>query len=306
MNPSETQLTVTNSALSKCGVASLTLTTDATKPGRVTLGVYPQQRDYCLSQNPWTFATKTVLLTPMVVLWQPNTAYGVGGFVNVGAIVYICLVSHTSTNFTADLASAYWAASNWVTATAYTFGQFVNQGGSVYCCLVPHTSGVFATDLSNNYWVVQTNLTINLINFSDGVNLAYALPTDWIKPYKWNFDGAIRRIEGSIIYSDTRGLAVKYIWQNNTPSTYTPEFVDALATKIAAEVCYDLTNNAQKAAALKVEFDDKLAQAVAADSQGSTPDQAICDSWEISRLSGGMVSIPLPGQVTFQYPGPTS
>ncbi len=294
-----TVLKVTNSALSKCGVASLTTTADATKPGRVTLGVYPQRRDYCLSQNPWTFATKTVLLTPMVVLWQPNTSYGVGSFVNVGTTAYICLVSHTSSNFTADLASAYWQVSNWVTGTAYTFGQFVNQAGSVYCCLVPHTSGTFATDLASIYWVVQTNLTINLVNFSDGVNLAYNLPSDWIKPYKWNFDGAIRRIEGNIIYSDTLGLAVKYIWANDTPSTYSPEFIECLAQSIAAEVCYDLTNNAAKAKELSDKWDEKLLQAIAADSQNSTPDAAIQNEWFIARLSGAQSAVVQPGEVSF-------
>jgi hypothetical protein len=136
-------------------------------------------------------------------------------------------------------------------------------------------------------------------NFGDGVSIAYAIPSDWIKPNKWNFPNAIIRLEAGAIYSDTLGLMVKYTFANNDPTTYSPEFIEALATKIAAEVCYDLTNNVGKAKELQDEFTLKLGQAISADSMNDTPDQAIADEWFIARLSGAQTSVPLPGQVTF-------
>jgi hypothetical protein len=303
MNSNATKVTCANGALSKIGVARITTLADTSKQAIIINSIYSDQLDYVISQHPWTFATKTILLTPMAVLWATGTSYQKGNYVVVGAVVYKCLVANVSSNFTVDLASAYWTANNWATLTAYVVGDFVNQGGVIYVCATPHTSGTFATDLASVYWIAQTNVTVSIPNFSDGVSLAYLLPTDWVEAYKWNFDSAIRRIESGIIYSDTAGLAVKYIWHNDTPSTYSASFIEAFETKMAAEACYDLTNNKDIGLKLLAEFDEKLNQAISKDSQGSTPDQAIANEWLIARLGGSNGPPNLPGQVSFYSAG---
>ncbi len=232
MDSTQTKLLVANGGLSKIGVARMgTFGESTTIQGLRIADTYPQLRDYCLSQNGWSFATKTVLLTPNAILWITNYAYAVGNYIINTGVVYKCLVAHTSGNFTTDLAALDWSANNWLTATAYVYGDFVNQSDNVYACVIPHTSGTFATDLANGIWVQQTSLTLSMPNFGDGVNLAYAYPSDWIKPIKWNFNSAIRRLEKSAIFSDTAGLCVKYIYQNDDPTTYTPEFIEAFQSK---------------------------------------------------------------------------
>ena len=257
MNSNESQVTIANAALGKCGVAVITslFPPDANSKGAIRASkVYNQLRDYCLAQHSWTFAKKTVALSQLAT------------------------------------------TTNWLTNTSYAIGQYANRGGSTYLCLVAHMSGTFNTDLVAGYWAVQAvGISLILVDFGDGANVAYAYPSDWIKPVKWNYPQAIIRLEDNI-YSDTPGLKVKYTFQNDNPATYSPEFIEAFATKIAAEICYDLTNNAAKAKELRDEFDDKLAQAIAADSMGDTPDQAIQDEWLTARLAGAQGPLPLPGE----------
>ena len=295
---------VVNGALGKIGMARLASFPDTTtKAGLRTGDVYPQCRDYCLGQNPWSFATKTVLLTPQATLWITGQTYSMGQYAIVSGVVYKCLISHTSATFSTDLAAGDWISWDWATTTAYSAGDFVNQGGLVYACLIPNTSSVFATDLANGCWIRQTNLTISMPNFGDGVNLCYAYPSDWIKPFQWNFKNCIRRLETVAIFSDALGLAVKYIYQNDDPTTYTPEFIKALQVEIAAQVCYDLTQSAAKAKDLREEAADVLMQACASDSQGATPLEAQADEWLISRLTGQTMPPVLPGSVSFDSPG---
>lgn len=209
MDSLQSQITIANAALGKCGVGVITSLNppDANSKGAIRVSqVYSQLLHFCLAQNSWSFAKKTVALA---------------------------------------------------------------------------------------------TLDVTVEDFGDGVSVAYAFPSDWIKPVKWNLPNAIIRQEAGMIISDSTGLKVKYIFKNDDPTTYTPEFIEAFSTKIAAEVCYDLTNNAAKAKELLNEFDNKLMQAMASDSQGETPDQAIADEWLTSRLSGAQTSVPLPGQVTF-------
>lgn len=155
---------------------------------------------------------------------------------------------------------------------------------------------------AKNTVALQT-LSIPVPVFGDGVSIAYAYPSDWIKPNLWNFAYAIKRLEAAAIFSDTPGLMVKYTFRNLNPATYTPEFIEFLATKIAAEVCYDLTNNVQLAAQLAKQVDEKKWQAIASDSQGDTPDQPQADEWFIARLSGAQSAVVQPGTVSWSGTG---
>ena len=68
--------------------------------------------------------------------------------------------------------------------------------------------------------VALTQLVQTVPDFGDGVSIAYAYPSDWIKPNLWNFAYAIKRLESDAIYSDTPGLMVKYTFRNLVPSTW--------------------------------------------------------------------------------------
>ena len=79
--------------------------------------------------------------------------------------------------------------------------------------------------------------------------------------------------------------------------------MEFFATKIAAECCYDLTQDQMLASKLAKEVDEKKVSAMSSDSQGDTPDQPLQDAWFISRLSGSQSEVVQPGTVSFSGTG---
>lgn len=143
---------------------------------------------------------------------------------------------------------------------------------------------------------VLTTLAITPPNFNDGINQVYQYPADYIKANFFNFNGARIQLQSDGIYSDAPGLMMKYTYQNDDPGTYTPEFIQAFAARIAAEICLNITQSAKKQEDLFKEALIKLDDAISSNSreQGSPlePEQ---DEWFIARLAGSNSVVGKPG-----------
>lgn len=135
----------------------------------------------------------------------------------------------------------------------------------------------------------------------DGLTVAYTKPTDFLKLNYANLPNALIRIEGAMILSDSTGLGIHYIFRNDDPTTYLPAFDIALATRLAHELCFTLTNSSAKSSALLEKYlKIDLPAAKSEDSQQGTPPEATQDEWLIARTLGTSVFPPqAPGRATW-------
>lgn len=260
--PALTQLGYWNNAAYKIGAkrfvqADITSPSTSSNPNALIFNdVDRSSVDEVLEEHPWSFAVQTV---PMIPLNPPD----------------------------------------WVTDTAYVIGQYVQEASSIYYCAIAHTSGVFATDLIAGDWVLQSGvapLLVDLPSMNDGVSNPYYLPTDFINPYLFGSPTAYRKemikppylaaATICLILSNNNVGAWKYVYENLTVSTWSAKFHEAVACKLAYNLCFKISEAAQFAAAMNQAYDKALISAIGADSNTSTPDQAIADEWFIARLTG--------------------
>ena len=245
-------IAICNMALSKIGARAITALSDETESARALNAVYNEVLDEVLSEHLWTFAQKRAEL---VDITHPN---------NSGE-----------------------SPSVWATTTAYAIATQVSQTSAYYTCITAHTSGTFATDLTSGYWVECEEIVMT----DDGMGNVYYKPSDLVSLNFVNTKTATYRVEEQGILSDTADLEIIYTYRNTTTTTYHSAFTLALATRLAAEVCYRLTEDAQKAAYLFKEYEEvKLPKAKSFDSQQGTPQGILQDEWETARNQGGTSS----------------
>jgi len=184
--------------------------------------------------------------------------------------------------FSVDLAAVRWELyTDWVTATVYAVGDKVYNSDIEYACLVNHSAGTFATDLAALDWVA----TEEIVDLDEGATVVYIKPSDWLELTGVNNSNALVKLEGTRILSDADDLAVRYTYQDDDPDTYSPKFKTALATRLAAEVAYNITNNRNTADMIyKIYETVALPQAMASDSVQGTAEEIKQDEWESARL----------------------
>lgn len=254
----ERKLALYNLAIRKIGAKKMTSLTDGSKAQIVLDDIYPYTRDTFLCEAQWTFAKRRFDLV----------------------------------NITEDE-----DAEDWVTATAYVPGDQVVSGAVTYACLIAHTSGTFATDLTALKW--QRCATEDEILFTeDDTSIIYAEPTDLLKLTHVNDKDAVHFRESMLINSvatkviraNAEGLKIIYTFQNDDLRTYYPPSFEALATKLAADAAFDITENNKKASELLQEYETvRLPRAIASDSQQGSPTEARQDAWETARETGQFV-----------------
>ena len=147
--------------------------------------------------------------------------------------------------------------------------------------------------LSKHKWtfaqktVALNQLAITPPDFGDGASIVYAYPSDYIKAGMVNLQAtALLRFEADGIHSDTPGLVMKYTYQNDDPGTYSPEFIEALSLLLASKIAIPLSQSATYKATIIQEYEMKVQEAISADSQLGTPDQAQAGDWLAARLAG--------------------
>lgn len=103
------------------------------------------------------------------------------------------------------------------------------------------------------------------------------LETDLPKDMDW-------KIEGRYILCNTNELRIKYIAKETDAAKFDSNFVEALASKIAADISYSLVQSVTLRDQLIREAQDKLRYARSYDAQESRGDRTYADTWLNSRL----------------------
>jgi len=81
---------------------------------------------------------------------------------------------------------------------------------------------------------------------------------------KANYEGQL------VLLTDTESPVWRYVFLNDTPATYTPEFVDALAAQLAMRMAMPLTRKRELREAARVEYANLINIASAADANEQT------------------------------------
>jgi len=285
-----TKLQVANLALSLIGARNITTFGETTtEEGRRINATYSFVRDAVLMEHPWSFAQKRVELVDMTRTeqddWVTDTDYVADDIVYDPTLAkyYKCLTAHTSSAlFATDLTAVKWVLyTDWTTALVYAKGDKVYNSGVEYACLVNHTAGTFATDLTSLYWVA-TELVSNM---DDEITAIHYLPTDFLKVTRLSDEDAPYEIVGNRLLTDTDTLSLKYTYSNDDPTTYSAMFVTALSSRLAAEICFNLTQATNKAEAVLSRHETiDLPRAMSGDSSQGTPEDVTMDEWEASRI----------------------
>ena len=288
---SATKLQIANLALSLIGSKRITTFGETTtEEGKEINATYAFIRDEVLMEHPWSFAQKRVSLVEMVRTdqddWVTDTAYAIDDIVYdpTNAKYYKCLVAHTSAAlFATDLTAVNWVLyTDWVTSTVYAPSAKVYNSGVEYSCLTQHTSGTFATDLAALKWVA----TELIVSMDDELTNVFYLPTDFLRYNRVSDEDAAIEIVGNRLLADTDTLSIKYTYSNDDPTLYSPMFVTALASRLAAEMCFNLTQSANKAEAILKKYETvDLPRAMAADSSQGSPEELTDTEWEEARLT---------------------
>jgi hypothetical protein len=134
----------------------------------------------------------------------------------------------------------------------------------------------------------------------DQVTVMYSLPNDFIKLNFMSDPSALVKLEGGKLLSNTLGLKIQYTFRNDDPATYYPKFLTAFATRLAAAICFNLTESVQKAKDLLAEYEGSLLpRAVSSDSQQGTPLGVDQTEWDSARFIGGNAFIVPSGAQTW-------
>jgi hypothetical protein len=114
---------------------------------------------------------------------------------------------------------------------------------------------------------------------------AFQLPNDCLRVLEMEGHETIEwRKEGRTIVTDASTVKIKYISSNIPPGNFDNNFAEALAAKIAADICYSLVQSVTLREQLMNEAQMKLAQARSFDSQEGSPRVPYAKDWLYSRF----------------------
>lgn len=83
-----------------------------------------------------------------------------------------------------------------------------------------------------------------------GMKYAFQLPSDFIAVFGVMDPHAVWDIEGDTLLSNAPAFGIKYVFFCTDANKYPAFFVDAFACKLAADMCYEITNSNEKAFSL--------------------------------------------------------
>ena len=272
------KLTISNYALRIIGAKSITVFGETTtEEGRAINDFYDDIRDEVLGEHPWTFAQKRAVL-PAVITGATQASPVVitavaHGFSNGDSVKITGVIGMTELN-----SNTYKIANKATNTFELTDpDDDTNIDGTSFTA---YTSGGFARKIQTLAWD------------DDGLDIIYDLPSDYIKLFFTNIPQAWVKIEGQKLLTDSEEMKIIYTYALDDPSLYSPKFRVALATRLAAELAFPLTQSTSKAERILDKYQTiTLPEAQSGDSQAGSPQQASQGAWEQARLSGSGIGI---------------
>lgn len=111
-----------------------------------------------------------------------------------------------------------------------------------------------------------------------GYDYSYSLPSDYLRIIRMEDDEEFK-VEQDKLLTDEDEANVLYIAKITDSSKYTPWFVSALVSRLAAELAYSIVNNQQLARDKFEEYKEKLKLAKSIEGQEGTTEKEEDTSW---------------------------
>ncbi len=112
----------------------------------------------------------------------------------------------------------------------------------------------------------------------------FVLPADFIKVVRLNECTSDEyRIENGYLVTDEGTATIEYVFEVSDENDFDPQFVDVFAQRLAAEICYALTENNTLTEQCWRIYANKLSMARTMDSRDGTPREIEADGWVNSR-----------------------
>lgn len=113
----------------------------------------------------------------------------------------------------------------------------------------------------------------------------YSLPADFVRLNKTSVEPAYaHKIKGRNLYSNADAVSIEYGYYLDDPTQYDDAFVETLAAKLAAELCYAITRDKDMVKVKWAEFKEKVGMTRSLNGMETTPDEAQEDTWLNSRI----------------------
>lgn len=257
------KLAICNATLTRCGAEPIEvgeLTTPTSKRGKAVVNQYEATLKELLNDSPWNFATKKKRISIQSVA--------------------ITSWSYVGTTITLTVPSGHGFVANDIISVAGLIADTYapNTGGVMKATGVSITS-VTATTIV--YTAENTPTGTPTVNTSTayvkagslfGYKYRYALPSDCIRVLELDFKQPYR-VESTGILCDTdENIQIKYIYYNDTPSTYSGSFVKAFYMKLAEDISYVMVQSSTLQQAITSEAERYLRKARSMNSQEGTPE----------------------------------
>ncbi len=103
-------------------------------------------------------------------------------------------------------------------------------------------------------------------------NYAYQVPSDFLRLIKV-FDNTDYKLQGKMIYTNKDTCVIKYVFDQTDPNLWEASFTNALAAKLAYELCYPITKSTSLMESLYGLYTRELQTAKFIDASEDIPDE---------------------------------
>lgn len=137
-----------------------------------------------------------------------------------------------------------------------------------------------------NFAIRQSSLARLVATPTFEFDYKFTLPSDCLRVIKAvdsSEDKVAFKIKGRDLHSDESGIDIEYIKRVTDTAIFSPQFVDTLATRLAAELAYSLSGGETRAGNLLQQYSVKLKEAKRRDAQEGTADRFRTRTWTGSR-----------------------
>lgn len=131
-----------------------------------------------------------------------------------------------------------------------------------------------------NFAIKRTTLSPSNTPPSWGFQYQSPLPADCLRVIEIrDLSTGEYQIEGNAILSNSAAIYLRYIYRVTDPVQYDALFIDAVATRMALEMCESITQSNAKKNILFGEYDEVMTRAKRVDGQENPPSVFETDEW---------------------------
>lgn len=134
-----------------------------------------------------------------------------------------------------------------------------------------------------NFAIKRASLPALLTAPAFGFSKEFQVPADCLRVLDIDSNDFEWVREGNKILTDSDTLAIRYVAKITTPGSWDANFCEVLATKLAADVCFAITQSSSMRELLMKEYSQKLREARSFDGQEGGPTRTYAKEWLNSR-----------------------